>query len=97
MAKKMTTRVRETFSGLAKRAGGAQSVAADALGAAASAATEVVMKSAVAGLRRGASGLEEARPRVKKKVRRATTQKIKRRRSKSTSKKKTARSKKKRR
>lgn len=95
MAKKMTTRVRETITGLAKRgASGAQSVAANALGAAASAATEVVMKSAVAGLKRGASGLEEKRPRVEKRVHSATARTIKPR---STRKKKKSRAKRKRR
>ncbi len=91
MAKSITTKAREKIADLAKRGSSrAKSIAADALGAAATAATEVVLKSAAKGMERGGSGLKRAIPRVKRKVgqtaRRAVRPKTKTSRARRTSK-----------
>jgi hypothetical protein len=98
MARKVTTQVREKVTGVARRgATRVRSVAANALGAAAGAAAEVVLQSAVAGLKSGATDLEAARPRIKKKVHSRAVHTIGRRKTKSASRKKTPRMKKRRR
>ncbi len=67
MTKSVTTKARETISDFAKRsARGATSVAAEALDAAATAVTEVVLKSAAKGMQRGGAGIRHAIPRAKK-------------------------------